>query len=278
MFPFAGFNFLPSSNLITGFLNPDPGIFLYYNTERINTIFYLTQSESFYALNFKIYNGLIGIGVDSLQPFVGLGAYSEKFWLFSAVGFGGFFLNGFGEYNGFFGGIRFSYGINSDYQLGFAGGYSIKGFYSGLTLDTTLGTFLGYRWRNLYLFSHLALSENPKFGISLSFILKPETKKDTVRIEVPVYIQVPVIVRDTIIVRAGRTPSRETGSRETDTLQTPKADPKVVENLYLKGLEAYQKGNYAEALFFFQEVLRLDPKNEKALKAVERIRKILEDK
>jgi tetratricopeptide (TPR) repeat protein len=115
----------------------------------------------------------------------------------------------------------------------------------------------------------LGFSESPKFELALSLILKPENKKDTVRIEVPIYIQVPVIVRDRRV---------ETVRKESDTLQTPKADPRVVENLYLKGLEAYQKGNYAEALFFFQEVLKLDPKNEKALKAVERIRKILEER
>jgi tetratricopeptide (TPR) repeat protein len=121
----------------------------------------------------------------------------------------------------------------------------------------------------------LGFSESPKFELALSLILKPENKKDTVRIDVPIYIQVPVIVRDTVYVGVRRV---EAVRKETDTLQTPKADPRVVENLYLKGLEAYQKGNYAEALFFFQEVLKLDPKNEKALKAVERIRKILEER
>ncbi len=262
MFPFAGFNLFPSLNLITSFFNPKPGVFFQYNTERINTFFYLNSSQRFYAVNFKIYQGLIGLGVDNLDPFLGLGGYSENFWIFSAVSTKGLYLNGSLRYKSFLGGMGFFFGKNSDYYLKLAGGYSIKGFDLGLTFDTLPGTFLGYRWRNLYIFSHLGFLESSKFELALSLILKPENKKDTVRIEVPIYIQGD---------RRG-----EAVRKETDTSQTPKADPRVVENLYLKGLEAYQKGNYAEALFFFQEVLKLDPKNEKALKAVERIRKILE--
>ncbi|MFZ8825842.1 MAG: tetratricopeptide repeat protein [Candidatus Caldipriscus sp.] len=273
MFPFAGFNLFPSLNLITGFFNPKLGAFFQYNTERINTFFYLSSSQRSYAVNFKIYQGLIGLGVDNLDPFLGLGGYLENLWIFSAVSTKGFYLNGNLRYKSFLGGMGFFFGKNSDYYLKLAGGYSVKGFDLGLTFDTLLGTFLGYRWKNLYVFSHLGFSKSPKFELALSLILKPENKKDTVRIEVPIYIQVPVIVRDTVYVRDRR---GETVRKESDTLRTPRADPRVVENLYLKGLEAYQKGNYTEALFFFQEVLKLDPRNEKALKAVERIRKILE--
>jgi tetratricopeptide (TPR) repeat protein len=275
MFPFAGFNLFPSLNLITGFFNPKPGAFFQYNTERINTFFYLNSSQRFYAVNFKIYQGLIGLGVDNLDPFLCLGVYSENLWIFSTLSTKGFYLNGNLRYKSFLGGMGFFFGKNSDYYLKLAGGYSVKGFDLGLTFDTLPGTFLGYRWRNLYIFSHLGFSESPKFELALTLILKQENKKDTVRIEVPIYIQVPVIVRDTVYVGGRRV---EAVRKETDTLRTPKADPRVVENLYLKGLEAYQKGNYAEALFFFQEVLKLDPKNEKALKAVERIRKILEER
>ncbi len=272
MFPFAGFNLLPSSNLITGFLDPKPGIFLYYNTDRINTFLFLKSSQNFYALSFKIQKGMIGTGIDSLSPFLGLGAYSENFWIFSALGSEGFYLNTFVEYKEFIGGMKFFLRENYEYGFGFFAGYSFKGFDLGLTLDTIIGTFLGYTWRKLYLFTFLGFSDVPKFGISLSLILGPESKRDTVRIEVPIYVQVPIIVRDTIYVR------ETVRERRTDTLQKPMADPKVVENLYLRGLEAYQKGNYAEALFFFQEILKLDPKNEKAIKAVERIRKILEER
>lgn len=269
MFPFAGFNLFPTLNLITGFFNPKPGAFFQYNTERINTFFYLNSSQRFYAVNFKVFQGLIGLGVDNLDPFLGLGGYLENLWIFSAVSTKGFYLNGNLRYKSLLGGMGFFFGKNLDYYLKLAGGYSVKGFDLGLTFDTIPGTFLGYRWRNLYIFSHLGFSQSPKFELALSLILKPENKKDTVRIEVPIYIQVPVIVRD----RRG-----EAVRKESDTLRTSKADPRVVENLYLKGLEAYQKGNYAEALFFFQEVLKLDRKNEKALKAVERIRKILEER
>jgi len=272
MFPFGDFNFLPTLSLIAGFFDSDPGIFLQYNTSRMNTFLYLKRSKSFHSLNFKFYGGMIGIGVDSLNPLLTLGAYSESFWTFSAIGLERFYLNGFVRHNNFLGGLRF-FLKKDDYQLGIAGGYSFKGFDLCLTFDTIPGILLGYTWKSTYLFAGLGLSEFPKFGASLSFILKPEKMekiRDTIRIEVPIYVQVPVIVRDTIYVR------EQVRTEKKDTLQAPKADPRVVENLYLRGLEAYQKGNYAQALFFFQEVLKLDPKNEKALKAVERIRKILE--
>jgi len=78
MFPFAGFNLFPTLNLITGFFNPKPGAFFQYNTERINTFFYLNSSQRFYAVNFKVFQGLIGLGVDNLDPFLGLGGYFGK--------------------------------------------------------------------------------------------------------------------------------------------------------------------------------------------------------
>ena len=85
MFPFAGFNLFSSLNLITGFLNPKPGAFFQYNTERINTFFYLSSSQRSYAVNFKIYQGLIGLGVDNLDPFLGLGGYAEALFFFQEV-------------------------------------------------------------------------------------------------------------------------------------------------------------------------------------------------
>jgi uncharacterized protein Yka (UPF0111/DUF47 family) len=47
-----------------------------------------------------------------------------------------------------------------------------------------------------------------------------------------------------------------------------------VETLYLAGLTAYSEENYAEAQYYFEETLKLNPKFEPARESLEIIRKI----
>jgi tetratricopeptide (TPR) repeat protein len=49
-----------------------------------------------------------------------------------------------------------------------------------------------------------------------------------------------------------------------------------VDTLYLQGLEAYAQGNYQEALFYFEEALKLSPRFDPAREALETIRRSLE--
>lgn len=279
MFPFGGFNLYPDLIVVSLFFYKQFGAFFQYNTNYTSTFLYITPKDKAYLLNFKFYNGFAGIGINDSLLLLSGGAYSENFWIFSALSFQGIYINGLLQYNQFFGGINFKLSSNKGElytNLGFIGGYTFKGFQGGLTFDTTFGIFVGYRWNFLYAFSRLKLSNNPSFDFAMALLLEPEfMKRDTVKIDVPVYIQVPIIIRETLYVRGRRYKKRE---KEPDAVAKKeiRVDPKVVENLYLRGLDAYSKGKYAEALFFFQEVLRLDPRNKKALEAVERIKKILE--
>ncbi len=59
--------------------------------------------------------------------------------------------------------------------------------------------------------------------------------------------------------------------------QKPKASPEEIEALYLKGVEAYRWGEYRLAIQYWQQVLKLDPDNEKAKKGIARARKYLGD-
>ncbi|MEO0138709.1 MAG: tetratricopeptide repeat protein [candidate division WOR-3 bacterium] len=281
MFPFAGFNLYPNLIVVSPFFSGQIGAFFQYNTNYTNTFLYITPRKKVYSLNFKFYNGFGGVGIEDSLLLLSGGAYSENFWIFSALSFQGLYINGLLQYNQFFGGLIFKLSSNEGElypNLEFIGGYTFKGFQGGLTFDTAFGIFGGYRWKFLYAFTRLKPSNSPSLDLAISILLEPEfMKKDTVRIEVPVYIQVPVIMVETLYVRREKRDIQKGSEADTSAKKdTVKADPRVVENLYLRGLDAYSKGKYAEALFFFQEVLRLDPKNKKALEAVERIRKILE--
>ncbi len=54
-----------------------------------------------------------------------------------------------------------------------------------------------------------------------------------------------------------------------------KPSPKEIEELYLKGVQAYVKGNYEEAIQYWEEVLKLDPNHEKAKLNIRRAKKKL---
>ncbi len=228
----------------------------------------------------KIFGALAGLGVEDSLISLSVGAHTKDVFLFTTINPNIFRISSLLSYQRFFGGANLN--ILSEEgeiqpNLGFIGGYRWKDYNFGITFDSTIGVFGSYQWRFLHIFASFKFLE--KFNINLVFstVFEPEyMKRETVRIEVPVYIQVPVIVRETLYVRRGhKYRKKHAKSSKKDTTKT-RVDPKVVENLYLKGLDAYSKGKYAEALFFFQEVLRLDPNNKKALRAVERIRNILE--
>jgi tetratricopeptide (TPR) repeat protein len=51
----------------------------------------------------------------------------------------------------------------------------------------------------------------------------------------------------------------------------PAGDPRDVENLYQKGVEHYARGEYLQASAMFLRILQIDPNNEQANKALERI-------
>ncbi len=70
--------------------------------------------------------------------------------------------------------------------------------------------------------------------------------------------------------RAIRKPAQQSEAQEK-----PKASPEEIEALYLKGVEAYRWGEYKLAIQYWQEVLKLDPNNEKAKKGIARARKYL---
>ncbi len=52
----------------------------------------------------------------------------------------------------------------------------------------------------------------------------------------------------------------------------PTGDPRDVENLYEKGVEHYARGEYLQASAMFLRILQIDPENDQARKALERIR------
>ncbi len=56
-----------------------------------------------------------------------------------------------------------------------------------------------------------------------------------------------------------------------------KASPEEIEQLYLKGVQAYVRGDYQAAIAYWEEVLRLDPKHEKAKLNIKKARKKLEE-
>lgn len=273
MFPFAGFNLYPYMNLVSLGFNGDFFLFAQHNTNYTYTYLSLSDHKS-YFISLKIFGGLAGLGVEDSLVSLTFGGYTEDFFLLTTMNKNIFRINSLMSYQRFFGGANFSVlSIDGEMRtnLGFIGGYRWKDYDFGITFDSTIGVFGGYKWRFLYAFASFKFVEKFNINLALSTLFEPEyMKRETVRIEVPVYIQVPVIVRETLYVRQSQNYG---GRKDTTNIQV---DPKVVENLYLKGLEAYSKGKYAEALFFFQEVLKLDPNNKKALSAVERIRKILE--
>ena len=51
----------------------------------------------------------------------------------------------------------------------------------------------------------------------------------------------------------------------------PAGDPRDVENLYQKGVEHYARGEYLQASGMFLRILQIDPENEQARKALDRI-------
>jgi tetratricopeptide (TPR) repeat protein len=53
--------------------------------------------------------------------------------------------------------------------------------------------------------------------------------------------------------------------------QVPAGDPRDVEKLYQKGVEHYARGEYLQASAMFLRILQIDPNNEPARKALERI-------
>jgi tetratricopeptide (TPR) repeat protein len=48
-------------------------------------------------------------------------------------------------------------------------------------------------------------------------------------------------------------------------------DPREISDLYQKGVEYYARGEYLEASAMFLRILQIDPQNEPARKALERI-------
>ena len=50
------------------------------------------------------------------------------------------------------------------------------------------------------------------------------------------------------------------------------AGDKEVWNLYLRGIEHFTRGEYREAIEVWEEVLRLDPENENAVRNIEEAR------
>mgnify|MGYP001608429757 FL=1 len=51
----------------------------------------------------------------------------------------------------------------------------------------------------------------------------------------------------------------------------PIGDPREIEGLYQKGVEHYARGEYLQASTMFLRILRIDPDNAAARKALERI-------
>lgn len=63
--------------------------------------------------------------------------------------------------------------------------------------------------------------------------------------------------------------------------QEKKAEPQddlKTDELYKEGLKNYQKKNYEKAMFLWEEVLKIDPKHEKALKNILKLKKEIKDK
>ncbi len=55
----------------------------------------------------------------------------------------------------------------------------------------------------------------------------------------------------------------------------PKASAEDIEILYLKGVEAYRWEDFATAIYYWEQVLALDPNHEKAKRGIERAKKYL---
>ncbi|MGB9590836.1 MAG: hypothetical protein ACPL68_08120, partial [Candidatus Hydrothermia bacterium] len=55
----------------------------------------------------------------------------------------------------------------------------------------------------------------------------------------------------------------------------PKASSEEIEILYLKGVEAYRWEDFATAIYYWEQVLALDPNHEKAKRGIERAKKYL---
>ncbi len=254
-----------------------PGAFVQYNTNYTYTFFNINPKRKSAFIMLKINGGLGGIGVDSNMVSLSGGAYSDIFWFFTYLNSGALGMNGLLKYRNFlFGGYFKVFSVYGELKphIRFLGGYEMGGYDLSLTFDTLFGVLLGFKWKFVGAYGYIRVSGKPSISFGVSAILEPEyMKRDTVVVESPVYIQVPIIVQETVYVKEHR---REELSKKGDTIKSPKVSEEVIENLYLKGLNAYSKGKYAEALFFFEEILRLDPGNRKAMRAVERLRKILE--
>jgi tetratricopeptide (TPR) repeat protein len=68
------------------------------------------------------------------------------------------------------------------------------------------------------------------------------------------------------------TPESITEGRPKPAARKP-ADPRQVEELYQRGVEHYARGEFLQATAMFMRILQIDPDNQQAAKALERIKR-----
>lgn len=79
------------------------------------------------------------------------------------------------------------------------------------------------------------------------------------------------LVLDPSLTEASSYLSEIAAKRKSESKQAP--DPKTVEELYLKGVDAYVKEDYKGAVYYWEKVLELDPNHAKAKANLEKARK-----
>jgi tetratricopeptide (TPR) repeat protein len=90
----------------------------------------------------------------------------------------------------------------------------------------------------------------------------------TPMIEVPV---VPATAPETVVSTTAALSPATAPAPAPATKPAPAGDPRDVESLYQKGVEHYARGEYLQASAMFLHILQIDPDNDQARKALERI-------